>query len=185
MSDSELMRTAFELAKAVHDSADDHLPGKLAGIVKLHAGLAVGAAIIPVPGADMAAAAANIWTMYVRINNELNMPFAENAIKGIAAGVATNIGGAAAGMLVVGTVMKFVPGIGSVGGAAVMGATIYAVTIVSGIVYMKAITALLRRQNPNDITADEVRAAAEAEMQDKDAIKTILRDVKKGYKRDS
>ncbi|MEI9851741.1 MAG: hypothetical protein WDN24_13850 [Sphingomonas sp.] len=182
MSDSELLRTAFDLAKAMHEVADEHLPEKLAGMVKLHAGIAAGTALIPIPGADIAAAATNIWTMYVRINKELNLPFAENAIKSIAAGVATNIGGAAAGLLVIGTAVKLFPGIGSIGGAALMAGTSYAITIVSGIVYMKAVTALLKRKSAGDISDADIREAAAREMRDKDALKEMMKDIRKNYK---
>ena len=40
--------------------AEESLPKEIADVVKLHAKLAVGSAWIPVPGADVAAGAANI-----------------------------------------------------------------------------------------------------------------------------
>lgn len=145
---SQLFQVAAEVAKALNQTDDENLPGKLAGIVKLHAGIAVGSAFIPVPGADMAAAAVNIWTMYVRINKELELPFTENLVKSIATGVVTNLGAAAMTSMVIGSAFKFIPGLGSVGGAAVMGATIYGVTLTAGIIYMKALSKLLSNKNP-------------------------------------
>ena len=178
----QLIQAALELSKALNQTADENLPGKLAGIVKLHAGIAVGSAFIPVPGADIVAAASNIWTMYVRINNELELPFAENLIRSIATGIVTNLGAAAAGYMIVGTAFKFIPGLGSLGGAAVMGATIYGVTIASGIIYMKAITKVLNAKNSEQVNEENLKGAVEELLNDKKSVQTILKTAKKGYK---
>lgn len=183
MSDGHLIKTALDLVHAMHKAADENLPERLAGIVKTHAVLAVGSAAIPIPGADVAAAAANIWTMYVRMNRELELPFSENVIKSLGAGVATNLGGAAAGLLVLGTAAKLLPGIGTLGGAAIVGATVYGVTIVSGIVYMKTITALVRRKSVYDISDADLRAAAAAELADKSYLKDMIKTARREYQR--
>lgn len=182
MSEGHLLKAAMELVEAANKLADEHLPGKIADIVKLHAGLAVGSALIPIPGADMAAGAANIWAMYVRINNALDLPFSENIIKSLAAGVLTNIGAAAASLLVVGSALKFIPVLGTLGGAAIMGATIYGVTLAAGFVYMSALTKLLRQKSAADITEDDLKTATKAEMQDTSALKDIIKAGGKDYK---
>lgn len=184
MDQRYLLQAAHELTKALNAAVDDNLPDKLAGIVKLHAGLGVGAAFIPVPGADLAAASANTWTMYVRINKELDLPFGENVAKSLAAGVVTNIGANIAGLLLVATGVKFLPGLGTVGGAALMAGSIYAVTIAAGTVYMKAITKLIQRKDPAKMTADDLKKAADEVMKDKKEIRSIVRDAKKSYKRE-
>lgn len=181
MSEGHLIKSAVELARAMHHVADENLPERLAGIVKTHAGIAVASAAIPIPGADVAAAGANIWTMYVRMNKELELPFSENMIKSLAAGVATNIGGAAAGLLVLGTAVKLFPGIGTVGGAVLMGSTVYGMTIVSGIVYMKAITALVRKKGISGISEDDLRNAAASELANRSNLKDMLKTTKKEY----
>ncbi|MEL6569332.1 MAG: hypothetical protein AAFQ22_13010 [Pseudomonadota bacterium] len=178
----KLAVTAAKLVMAMNKSADSNLDEKLADIVKTHSALAVGAAIVPVPGADVAAAAANVWTMYGRINGELDIPFKENVIKSVAAGVATNIGGAAAGLVIAGTALKFLPGVGTVGGAAIMGATIYGITMVSGIVYMRALTALANKKNMADVTEADLKAATEEAMSDKSEIKDMIKESRKSYK---
>jgi uncharacterized protein (DUF697 family) len=183
MDEGHLLRAAKELTEALNRVADENLPKDLAGIVKLHAGIAVASAFIPIPGVDMAAAATNIWAMYVRINKELALPFGENIVKSLAAGVLTNLAGAAAGFLVVGSALKFIPGIGTLGGAALMAGTTYAITIASGIVYMKAITKLLNRNLAADnVHAADLKTAADEILRDKDSMKTILKDAKKDYK---
>ncbi|MEL6930264.1 MAG: hypothetical protein AAFO95_16735 [Cyanobacteria bacterium J06600_6] len=177
----QLLKAAFELAKALDKVADDNLPEKLAGIVKLHAGIAVGSAFIPIPGADIAAAAGNIWTMYVRINKELELPFAENIIKSLASGVLTNLGSAALGYMVIGSAFKLIPGLGSLGGAAVMSATIYGVTIASGIIYMKAVSNLLNAKASNQVNEENLKIAVNEIMKDKESIQTIFKTAKEGY----
>lgn len=182
MQDNHLVQAAKELTKAMNRVADETLPGKLAGIVKLHAALAVGSAFIPVPVADMAAAAANIWTMYVRINKELGLPFGENLIKSVAAGVVTNLGGAVAGVVVVGSVLKVIPAIGSFGGAVVMGTTIYAITITSGIVYMKAVAKLLTKKSVTQVSEADLTSATSELIGDRQQIKEILKAAKREYR---
>jgi uncharacterized protein (DUF697 family) len=184
MENGHLLRAATDLVRAMNHVADENLPDKLAGIVKLHAGLNVGSMLIPVPGADMAAAAASIWTMYVRINKELSLPFAENALRSIATGVVTNLAGNVAGFLVVGTALKLIPGLGSLGGAAVMAGTAYAITIAAGIVYMKAITKVLASNAHGRVTPEEVTGAA-AEMAADPAMQEVLRAARKEYKRNN
>jgi uncharacterized protein (DUF697 family) len=170
------------LTEAINRVADEKLPGKLAGIVKLHAGIAVGSAFIPVPGADMAAAAGNIWTMYVRINKELGLPFSENLMKSLAAGVVTNLGAAAAFSIVGGSVLKFIPGLGSLGGGAIMATTVYAVTIASGVVYMNVVARLLRAKAATEVSASDLKEAADRLASDKATIQDILKKAKKDYK---
>lgn len=186
MSDKEMnnhlvRHTAAELVKVLDKVVDANLPDRLAGIVKLHAGLAVGSVLIPIPGADLAASAANVWTMYVRINKEIEVPFSENFLKSVATGVATNIGANAAVVMVLGSAFKFIPGLGSLGGAAVMAATIYGVTIAAGVVYMKAITMMLKSKGSGG-TESDLKDAVDEVMSDKNAVKNIFTEAKKDYK---
>lgn len=183
MEEGHLIKAAGELAKELDKAVDEYLPQKLAGIVKLHARLAVGSAFIPIPGADIAAAGANTWTMYVRINKELNLPFSENVVKSLAAGVMTNVAAGAAALVVGASAVKLLPGLGTVGGIAVMATTIYALTIAAGIVYMKALTRLLRAKAADQITEADLKGAANDVLKDKAAIREIVKDAKKSYKK--
>ena len=180
---SHLLKAAMELTQALNKKVDEKLPEKLAGIVKTHAAIAVGSAFVPIPGADIAAAAVNIWAMYVRINKDLDLPFAENVIKSIAAGVATNLAGAATAAVVIGSLAKFLPGIGTIGGAAIMATTIYAITIASGIVYMKAVTKLLESKKVGEFTEENLKSATDEVLKDKENLKTIIKEGKEGYKK--
>ena len=184
MIDEKLIHAAVELGKAANKMADEHFPERLAGIVKLHAGLAVGAGLIPVPGADMLAAGANIWAMYARINGELDMPFSENAMKSIGMGVITNLGGLVIGAAVFGSIAKLVPGIGTFGGMAVAATTIYGVTLLSGYVYMSAIAEILEKKSKDNITVDDIKKATSNQMSDKKEMKDFVKQAAKEYKKD-
>lgn len=176
-----VLRAAIELCKAANKTIDEHLPEKLAGIVKTHSGLAVGSALIPIPGGDVAAAVANIWTMYIRINKELNLSFAEVALKSLAAGVLTNLAAYQAGMVIGGSLLKFIPGLGTVGGAVVMGATIYSVTLVSSIVYMTALTKLFKVKASGTFSSEDLKAATDEALKDKASLKAAMKEAKASY----
>lgn len=182
MSDlSHLAHAAYELVEVLDKAADDALPIEIADVVKLHAKLAVGSAWIPVPGADVAAGAANIWTMYFRINSEIGMRFGESILKIIASAVATNLASYAA-VLAVGGALKFIPGIGSLGGAVVMSAALYAVTLTSGYVYLKALTALLKRGGVVDDAT--LKSTMDSFLKNNKAeIKNFMSEAKKSYKK--
>lgn len=179
--DWKLINSAMKLSNAVSGFADNQLSEKLAGIVKLHSALAVASGFIPIPGADIAAAATNIWTMYIRINNEVGIPFKENIIKSIGSAVATNLGAAVAASLILGTFFKFVPIVGTVGGGAVVAATIYSVTVVSGIIYMNAL-AMLKDFDKSEETEEELKNNVNEILKDKSLIKDMLKDAKEDYK---
>ncbi len=176
-----LVEAAGRLAEAAYREADVRLAPKLAGIVKLHAGLGVGSALVPVPGLDVAAAATNIWTMYVRINKEMELPFAENVVKSIASGMATNLGAYCAG-LAVGEALKFIPGLGTLAGAAIEASTIFAITIVSGILYFKILESVLRSRRDGRVTQHDLKTQADRVLKDKEFIKDNLKAAKKGYR---
>ena len=159
------------------------MPQEIADVVKLHAKIVVGSAWIPVPGADVAAGAANIWTMYLRINSKLGMKLGESALKTIASAVATNLASYAA-VLAVGGAMKFIPGIGSIGGAAIMSGALYAVTLASGYVYLKALTALVGKGGVVD--ENQLKASVDDFLKNnKSEIKEFIREAKKDYKNEN
>ncbi|MBQ6648397.1 MAG: hypothetical protein IJM66_06065 [Muribaculaceae bacterium] len=176
-----LIQTSIKLVELMDKTADKALPTEIANVVKLHSKLAVGSAWIPVPGADMAAGAANIWGMYIRVNNKLGIPFGENVMKSIGSGVATNL----ASYLVlsgVASAMKFIPGIGSIGGAVLMSASLYGVTLASGWVYLQALCALAKKKG-NSFNASDISGAVNDFLNNKSVIKEFIDSAKKTYKK--
>lgn len=177
----KLISTSIKLVGLMDKAAEETLPQEIAGVVKLHSKLAVGAAWIPVPGADVAAGAANIWGMYARINNKLDIPFGENVMKSIGSGVATNLASYMA-MSGVASALKFIPGLGTIGGAAVLSASLYAVTLASGWIYLQALCALAEKKGKSFSVSDITKAVNDM-LKEKSVIKDFIESAKKTYKK--
>jgi hypothetical protein len=184
--EGQLTQAAFELVKAINQVTDENLPGKLAGIVKVHAGIGVGCIFIPVPGADLLAAFGNTWTMYVRINRELDLPFTKNLVKSIATGILSNLASNAAILAVFGfgSALKFLPGPGTAASYALMSATVYGATIAAGYIYMKALAALLKNRGAGQVKEEDLKAAVAKVMDDKEAVQSIFKAAKESYTKD-
>lgn len=182
MDNAHLYHAAKELVEAMNKAAETMLPDEIVGVVKLHSGIAVGSAWIPVPGVDVAVGAGNVWTMYVRINNKIGISVKDNVLKTIASGVLTNLAGYLA-VSGVASALKFVPGLGTIGGGVVLSASLYAVTLCSGWVYLKALLLLARRNNGN-INVGDIGGAIKDIMKDEDTIKNFINAAKDDYKND-
>lgn len=178
--DQKLIKAAFHLVEVMDKTADKNLPQEIANVVKLHSKLAVGSAWIPVPGADIAAGAATIWGMYVRINNKLGIPFGENAMKSIGSGVATNMASYIA-MSGVASALKFIPGLGTIGGGVIMSAGLYAVTLASGWIYLQALSQLAEKKG-NNFSASDIGQMVNSVLNEKTAIKDFINEAKNNYK---
>lgn len=179
MSNSSLLEAAYKLSLAV-DKAADHLAAEeIASIVKLHAKIAIASAWIPVPGADLAAMGANTWTMYIRINRNLGIPFSENIIKSLATGIATNLLSNLP-VLAMSSVVKAMPGVGTLAGSLMMTASVYAVTIAAGIVYMRALAALLNHHS--ELTEVNLKAAVSSITEDKAVLEEIMASANNEYR---
>ncbi len=185
-----VLTAAKALVKSMDKAADDNLPYEIAQIVKDHSKGAAVAAVAAgwIPGAGAVAAVAVsagfIWTMYGRINHELEVPFSENVMKSLASGVATNLAAGVVGGLVMSAALSMLPGLGSVGASAVAGATCYALTIASGYVYLKVLTNVFRAgTDPTTMSADDLKRAAK-DVAAKEDMKSVVRDAKSAYKDD-
>lgn len=183
-NDGYVLLVATELVNSLNTVVGENLPEKLANIVKLHARIAVACLLVPIPGAGLLAAAGNTWTMYIRINKEIELPFSQNVIRSIAAGVLTNIGAnatAAFAFAGLGSALKFLPAVGAVASYAVMSTTIYAVTIAAGYIYMKALANLLSQKSESDIQESDLEIAVNEVLNDRDSVKVILNYAKRNY----
>ena len=179
--DKVLYDHALDLLKLIDKGADLMLPKEIVEVVKDHSILAVGSAWVPIPGADVVAGAAVIWTMYARINSKIGLPFGENVMKSIASGVATNLVGYVA-MSGVASALKFIPGIGTVGGAILLSASLYALTLTSGYVYLRALKYLAETKG-NTFNVDDIGKAVKIVLLDKKAISDFFKESKNSYKK--
>jgi len=177
---AHLAHVAKELVEAMDRGADQMLPAEIADVVKLHSKLAVGSAWVPVPGLDVAAGAATIWSMYVRINNKIGLSFGDNVLKTIASGVATNLVSYAA-MSGVASALKFIPGIGTLGGGLILSAALYGITLCSGYVYLKALL-LLAKRNDGQISANGLEGAVKEVLKEESVLKNFIKEAKQDYR---
>jgi len=176
----ELYEAAVALVTVLDKTAEQLLPQEIVDVVKLHSKLAVGSALIPVPGADVAAGAANIWTMYGRVNSKVGISIRDNVLKTIGSGVVTNLASYMA-MAGLGSAIKAIPGLGTVTGTALMSASLYAVTLASGYIYVKALTLLANKGNGSiDIT--QIDSAVKDILKNKEVIKNFIKAAKSDFK---
>ena len=184
----ELAKLLYAALKGADAVVDEAFPRRIAEIIKFHAKGAAVASVASgwIPGVGAAAAvtvaAGFIWTMYGRINAECKIPFAENIVKSVASGVATNLGAALVSNLVIGGILGFFPGIGNIGASVLLGGTSYALTLVSGGIYLKLLTTLIQDGvDPTTVPEAELRARAARATAETD-VKSALKNAKDEYK---
>lgn len=178
---AHLLHACKELLIAFDKAADDVYPSQIADVVKLHSKLAVASAWVPIPGADVAAGAVNIWSMYLRLNKKIGLEIGESILKSVASGVATNLASYAA-VSAVGSVLKCIPGIGTAVGAVVMSASLYAITLASGLVYIETLTYL--RKNGLQFSGENLtKAGTEFMKKHSHEIKNFIDEARKEYKK--
>ena len=163
----DTIEALIKVLKYCNKKVDENFPFRIAEIVKSHsvgaATSAVASGWIPGAGAGIATtiSAGFIWTMYGKINSECSIPFSENVVKSLATGLATNLASYVVGGLVMSTALSFIPGLGSIGASAVIGATCYAMTLASGIVYLKVLTSLMSSgANLSTMSEEELKQRA-------------------------
>jgi uncharacterized protein (DUF697 family) len=181
----EVLHYAMQLAELVDRSMKEKLGAELAGIIKDHAAMGAAAGLIPVPIVDVAVITTNIWTMYAGINRTIGMPFGEHVSKSIATAIATNVLSFIPGLAIVEVaenLAKAFPIFGSATGMIAGAATDYALVLVMGVMYCKALTILLGRKEP--LTDENLHKAAEEAGKDKNFIKSAFHEAKKQYKED-
>lgn len=176
-----VIHAAKMAVEAIDHSMRESAPDEVVNVIQTHAVAAVAAAWIPVTGLDIAAITANTWTMYVRINNKLGISFSENLMKSIGSAVAANLASnlAVAG---IGSVLKFIPGIGTVAGGVVMSATMYGVTVGAAWIYLVALVHWVKKGKPS---TDSLKGIIDQVMSEqKGQIKEIINTSKKDYKKE-
>ena len=190
MFESKLIKAGTQLMKAMDKTTSKHLPYKLAEIIKFHTKGAVASALASawLPGvgssAALVACAGFTWGMYLRINKELHISLSSNIVKTWAGGIITILGAYAVSMVAgaaLSGVISFIPIIGSIGASAIMAGLCYAVTIVSGIVYLNLMTALFKAgRNPGNLSASELKDCA-TEIMDEMNISELLDEAKEAF----
>jgi hypothetical protein len=187
----ELIDTIDALKKTLefsHHVIAENFSKDIADIVTSHSAGAAASALasgwIPGAGAGIATtiSAGFIWSMYARINSTCQIPFSENVMKSLASGLATNLVSYILGGLAMSTLFSFFPGVGSIGASVIIGGTCYALTLASGIIYLKILTKLMNSGvDLSNVTEEELKAKA-ADITQTMNIKETLENAKKEYK---
>ena len=156
-----VLRAARTLLVTINKLSDEALPVKIASSCKQCAMVSAVAAFfigwLPVAGAGLAAlvSAIAVWTMYVKINAAISLPFSSNLLKSILIAVGTNLL-AYWLTVVVATVISFVPFLGSIVSMIVMSVATYAVTLSSAYVYLNILAKMFGKEHelkPVDMAA--------------------------------
>lgn len=189
----DITESAEDLLEVMHSIdntvANAVLPKEIADIVKNHAKVGAGAGLASgwVPGAGAVAltavAVGSIWSMYLRINNKIGLSFSENLLKTLASGIATNLAGYFATMIAINAVASFIPIAGTAVAAALAAGIVYAMTLVSGVIYLKIITGIFRaKKDPNKMSAEDLKDMADDIIENED-MEEILKQAKNSYKK--
>ena len=168
---------AVELGRVTnHGEASTLIANDVWDCVNRHALIAVGAAWIPVPGADIALMAGNTWAMYLRINNRFHISFSDNVLKSIGSGVVSNLTSNIVA-LGLGSLLKFIPGASFVSGA-LLSALVYATTLTAAWVYLRALTRFYAQGGGRE---ECLRACVDDILSDKESVRNIFNDAKASY----
>lgn len=158
-------------------SNTEEVAEKIDSLVLQHSLIAAGAAWLPVPGADMVAMTANVWTMYMRINKVVGVKFSENQMKSIGSAV---IGNLTANLIAIGagSLLKFIPGSSLITGA-FLTSLVYATNMTAAWVYIRALTKFVARSTGN---AADLQSCVDDVLSNTSEIKAVFNDSKSNYK---
>lgn len=166
----DIQQISAKLVKArfgdsVSRAIESTLTKEVAEVAKKHGKIATASAWIPVPGADVAAFAGNIWVMYARINDKLGIKLSDNLLKSIGSAVVANITSTLA-IEGAASLLKAIPGVGTLLGGAIMSGASYKATMLAASIYMHALTRIVG-QSGNNISDAALRNAINAELRNK------------------
>ena len=158
---SAMLYVAAQSLKGYYGQAD-----QLEKTVINHALTAAGAAALSgaLPGAGSTAAAAvsigAIVTMYVNLGNMLGIRLGKGLLRTLASAVVADLGGSIAAILLVSTVLSFIPGIGTVGAAGIMGLTSFCYVYLAGTFYLKMVAKIVKSgKSAENMSEEELKKA--------------------------
>ena len=188
-----LLHRAVEYLDEVSDGIlKDGGAEEAAGVIKgcaLTAAIAgVGSGWIPGAGGAFATAAfvASIWSMYVLINKKLGISTKDNVLKTLASAFLTNILAAAGSALLglaVGSVLSFIPVVGTAASIAIDAMIGYIVVFVSGILYLNLIGKMCTKYGKVDFDEVDVKKLAKEVVNESD-LKEMVNQAKASFKDD-
>lgn len=162
--------------------------GEIVQCVIHHATAAATAAALEgvLPGAGSAIAAATstgiIITMYVSLGKKLNVRLGHGTLKALASALVADLAGAFAANLAGAAILSFIPGLGSLGSAAITGLTSFAYVYLAGLIYIKMVAAMLESgKSMNDLSEEELIKMAKKTTSTVN-LKKAMNEIKSAYK---
>ncbi|WP_198155917.1 YcjF family protein [Herbaspirillum autotrophicum] len=119
---------------------------------------AAGIGAIPIPFSDAVGIVPVQVAMILTISGIFGLKLSEDFVTTIVGSAVTAIGATVAGRAAVGALLKLIPGVGSLVGGAISGATAAALTTSFGEAYIYALRSLLSRRSLAEITPTEIAA---------------------------
>ena len=151
-----------------------------------HDCVAGAAALIPIPGADVAVMLGNQIVLYGRLNSELDISISKDTLKSIGGFMVSQIAGIVSVIPVAiaaqfaSQLLKFIPGPGSIAGAAVGAGANAAITHVLGLVYLVTIKKMVA--SGKEFSAGNIKENLKEQFADKDFIRETYAEAKAKYK---
>ncbi len=128
-------------------------------IVAGAAASAAGIAAVPIPFSDAVAIVPIQVAMLAGISATFGLSIDKSFLTTIVGGIVTGAGGTLAGRAIVSSLLKLIPGVGSVVGGTIAAATAAAFTVVFGEAYIAALEMLFVQNNGEPPTTGEVEDA--------------------------
>ena len=148
----ESQRYAFIAAQKV---SIEKKKDQVNNIIHMSATATAGASASPIPFSDAALIIPMQIAMIIKITHTYGIPLQEGAISSLAASVVGCTAATAVGRSVVGNLLKLVPGLGSVAGGVVNGATAFTLTEALGHLYSEVVSRLLVEKEGN-VSSDDI-----------------------------
>lgn len=184
-----LFKASFALCKALRKAGPQVMGREIADIVDKHSigasAAALGSAWIPGAGGAVAtvAAAGFVWSMYVRINSKIGVPFSKNILKSLATAISANLASSVVGSVVVASALSFIPGLGNIGASVIMAAVAFSLTWSCGLVYLKVLTRFAEANIDFDtVDEDDLKTVADEVLAEED-IKEMMKQAKDQFKK--
>lgn len=188
MDESQIVRAAYSLCKALNKNSAEVLGREIADVVNKHSigAAAAGLGVAWLPGAGSAAALAAcagvIWSMYFRINSRIGVSLSKNILKSVGSAIATNLAASVVSSVAISTVASLFPGIGNVAASAVMAGVSYSLTWASGLIYLKVLARLAGRHSDLSSVNEETLKRTAKDIMANEDIKSVLKEAKEQYK---
>ncbi len=183
-------RLLYQAVKGLQ--AHYHEGGEIVQCVIHHASAAAVAAtlegVLPGAGSTIAAVTATgiIIKMYVSLGQKLDVHLGKGTLKALASALVADLAGVLAANLAAAAVLSFVPGLGSLGAAALTGMTGFAYVYLAGLIYIKMVSSLMKSGKSVDQMSENelIKMARETTctVNLKDAVKEAASEYKKNKK---